>query len=105
MGQSVTSFECANCDTEENSYDEIILSFPDRTCLAAASGLISMLRAPPISSHSVIPPSSPSRADVSEGCDGNSICLSLTPSPAKACGGATLLPISISLALAGTARY
>ena len=57
-------------------------------------------------SLSVIPPSSPSRADVSEGCDGNSICLSLTPSPAKACGGATLLPISISLALArrGTKR-
>ena len=54
MGQSVTSFECANCDTEENSYNEIILHlerFPDRTrtCLAAASGLISMLRVPPIS--------------------------------------------------------
>ena len=57
-------------------------------------------------SLSVIPPSSPSRADVSEGCDGNSICLSLTPSPAKACGGTTLLPISISYALArrGTKR-
>ena len=60
MGQSATSFECANCDTEENSYNEIILNFPDRTCLAAASGLISMLRVRRAAylplSLSVIPP-------------------------------------------------